>query len=83
VTITGQGFESGTVVQLIAADSSVKPSSSIIVNSTTIKLTVPASTPAGTYSLRLTNSGGGTATKSAALSVGKAQLLVYLPLTRR
>ncbi|MFL5803733.1 MAG: IPT/TIG domain-containing protein [Roseiflexaceae bacterium] len=83
VTITGQGFESGIVVQLIAADSSVKPSSSIIVNSTTIKLTVPASTPAGTYSLRLTNPGGGTATKSAALSVGKAQLLVYLPLTRR
>jgi IPT/TIG domain len=79
VTITGQGFESGTVVELRAANGSVKPSSSIIVNSTTIKLTVPASTPAGSYNLRLSNPGGATVTKTAALSVGNVKLFVYLP----
>jgi IPT/TIG domain-containing protein len=83
VTITGQGFESGTVVELRAANGSVKPSSSIVINSTTIKLTVPASTPAGSYSLRLSNPGGATVTKTAALSVGNVKLFVYLPTILR
>jgi hypothetical protein len=83
VTITGQGFESGTTVELRAADNSVKPSSSVVVNSTTIRLTVPASTPSGTYSLRVINPGGANAIKTAALSVGERELFVYLPVVLR
>jgi hypothetical protein len=85
VTINGQGFEAGTVVQLRAADNSVKPTTSTVVNSTRILLTVPATTPTGTYSLRVSNPGGSTVTRPSALLVSQTQPIVkvYLPFTRR
>jgi hypothetical protein len=56
-----------------------------VVNSTRILLTVPATTPVGTYSLRVSNPGGSTVTRPSALLVSQTQAIVkvYLPFTKR
>ena len=81
ITITGQGFESDTVVEVVDSDGNVIPFTSVVVSSSEIKITVPASAPSGVYTIRLTNSDGGILNHSGALNVGETR--IYLAIVSR
>lgn len=81
VTVSGAAFESGMTVTLLNSQGKTVTSSAVAVSGTQLLLTVPANTPVGAYSLRLTKADGETLTVPGALSVG--QLRSYLPLVVR
>lgn len=81
ITVTGQGFESDTVVEVVASDGSVVSFSSVIVSSSEIRITVPASATSGVYTFRLTNSDGSILNHSGALSIGETR--IYLAIVSR
>ncbi len=81
VTIEGNGFQSNTTVELLDASNNVVPSNSVIVSSTQIRLTIPSTTPSGTYTLRLSNGDGQVITRPGAITIGDTK--VYLALILR
>lgn len=68
VTLTGTGFIKGITVTVSSTSITVAVNS---VSATTVKtvFTVPSATPAGTYSVQVTNTNGGTATCPNCLTV--------------
>ncbi|MBX0329872.1 IPT/TIG domain-containing protein [Oscillochloris sp. ZM17-4] len=81
MTISGAGFESGTVVTVLDSAKKTVSSSAVVVSGTEIMLTLPATTPPGTYSLSLTNPNGDALSMNSALSVGL--LRTFMPLVYR
>ena len=82
VSITGTGFLAGTQVEVLDANGKVVTSTSTFVSGTQITLVIPATTPIGTYSVRLTNPLDSPVTQASAVAVTK-WLTTYLPLVGR
>lgn len=81
LSVAGAGFESGTVVEVLNRSGKAVPASAVVVSGTRIVLSLPASTPPGAYSLRLTNPSGDRLSRASALSVG--MLRSFLPMVVR
>ena len=81
VTFSGTNFESGAVtVKFTGPGTTVKASAVSVLNSTTVtaKVTVPAGSALGTYTVTVTNPDGGAATCSTCFSVIAAATLTSL-----
>lgn len=81
VTISGAGFESDTKVAVLNSAGKAVSASVVLISSTQIMLTIPANTPVGGYSVKLTNANGDSVTAPLGLTVGQRH--TYLPLIRR
>lgn len=79
--VRGSGFESGTTASLVNSKGTATPVNTVVISASRLTLSVPANTPAGVYTLRLSNPGGASVSMSAAVNIG--QVRVYLPLLRR
>jgi hypothetical protein len=84
VTISGQGFDNETVVELVAADGTVTPLSIVVVSPTEIVAEVPGALATGSFDVRLRSGASGTTTAARALAVGAASAgRTFVPLVLR
>lgn len=84
VTLTGQGFDNSTRVELVARDGSVTQLGAVVVSPTQIVVSLPASLPTGTFSVRLSSDGGRSTTMAQGLAVGQRSAgALFMPLIIR
>lgn len=81
VEVVGTGFESGTTVAFVDSAGKAVVLPAAVISATRLTVTLPADMADGVYSLRVSNPGGATVTRSAAVSVGMTR--IFLPLMRR
>lgn len=73
VTVNGSSFQNSTAVELLPASGApIALTDTVVVSGTQLRVTVPASVPAGSYGLRVTNPGGQSATRNGAITVTAA-----------